>query len=441
MEKKCVILDKHATDKRVAILAKLFEESGATIQNFGDQVTGARPLVFLHPRFTPVMEHIPENATVFGYGTEFPHANYVSLSNDDEFIRENNHLTALAMQNMIGDERRKILIIGWGKLCHELEKTLAIHELHILNFNPQKREQLSKAYDTRAHFEHVNLRQFQIIINTIPKQVIGPDTLLSIAKRPFCANCITPKIYDLASAPYGFNFGMLSKERFDYQILPALPGKYYPERAALAAFNAINRHLSESGAKQIVLPERKTVVLCITGSSCCYTKLLPVVRELAEKYNVIPVLSANANQKNRFTDIDQFKTELSQITGNNILTTIAQTETLSSNKTIVASIVLPATGNTIAKLANAVTDTPATMAVKALLRNNKPCVIGISTNDALSGNAANIGTLLNRKNYYFIPFSQDDHRAKPFSCVCDFSKTLRTLTKALKGNQLQPILK
>ena len=151
-------------------------------------------------------------------------------------------------------------------------------------------------------------------------------------------------------------------------------------------------------------------------------------------------MSENAVRINRFVDIEEFKNYLKSTTGNNIITTIAGSETLSSKKDIVASAVVPATGNTIAKLANAVTDTPVTMAVKALLRNSKPCIVGISTNDALSGNASNIGTLLNRKNYYFVPFSQDDPNNKPFSMVCDFSKTAETIEAALKGRQIQPVV-
>jgi dipicolinate synthase subunit B len=138
--------------------------------------------------------------------------------------------------------------------------------------------------------------------------------------------------------------------------------------------------------------------------------------------------------------VEKFKTDLKEICGNNIVTTIAGAEVLATNKKIVCSVVLPATGNTIAKLANAVTDTSVTMAVKALLRNQKPCIIGISSNDALSGNAANIGLLLNRKNYYFIPYGQDDPVNKPYSMICDFGRVNDTIKYALNGRQLQPIV-
>jgi dipicolinate synthase subunit B len=240
-------------------------------------------------------------------------------------------------------------------------------------------------------------------------------------------------VYELASEPYGFDWGCYKASDFDYKIEPALPGRFYPNMAAAAVHNAIKRFFM---AKE----QKPSIVLCITGSSCSYLKLLPVLEQLVEKYDVIPCLSANADQPNRFTNIDEFKRNLKQMTGNNLITHIAASELLSANKRVVASVVFPATGNTIAKLANAVTDTPVTMAVKALLRNSKPCIVGISTNDALSGQAENIGKLLARKNYYFVPFSQDDHVQKPFSMVCDFSKVSETIDAALQGKQLQPII-
>jgi dipicolinate synthase subunit B len=161
---------------------------------------------------------------------------------------------------------------------------------------------------------------------------------------------------------------------------------------------------------------------------------------LVADFDIIPVISENANQPNRFTNIQDFRNSLLEITGHNLITNIAGAETLSANKKIRATVIFPATGNTIAKLTYAITDTPVLMAVKAQLRNSKPCVIGISTNDALSGNARNIGELLNRKNIYFVPFEQDDIAGKPFSMICDFTKVGETIKKALAGEQLQPIL-
>ena len=103
-------------------------------------------------------------------------------------------------------------------------------------------------------------------------------------------------------------------------------------------------------------------------------------------------------------------------------------------------VVAPCSGNTMSKLANDIIDTPATMAVKSHLRNNLPVVIAVSTNNALSGNASNIGTLLNRKNYYFVPFRQDNPITKPRSVVFDFDYLVKTIESALDEKQIQPIL-
>jgi dipicolinate synthase subunit B len=151
-------------------------------------------------------------------------------------------------------------------------------------------------------------------------------------------------------------------------------------------------------------------------------------------------MSDNAVKKNRFCNIEDFIADVEEICGNKVVTTIADAEKLSANKGIVASLILPCTGNTIAKLAGAVNDTCVTMTVKALLRNNKPCVIGVSTNDALSGNACNIGLLLNRRGHFFVPFAQDDPIGKPYSLVCDFGQVVQTLDSAIKRLQIQPII-
>ncbi|MBO4726619.1 MAG: dipicolinate synthase subunit B, partial [Clostridia bacterium] len=177
-----------------------------------------------------------------------------------------------------------------------------------------------------------------------------------------------------------------------------------------------------------------------TGSACSFTKLLLVLEEIVQHYELYPVISPNADVPNRFIDHLTFQSEVQRITGHEIITTIAGAERLSSMQNLQGSIVFPATGNTLAKLANGITDTCVLMAVKALLRNNKPCVIGFSTNDALSGSAKNIGELFNRHNYYFVPFRQDNPVAKPYSCVCDFNQVLATVDAALKGQQLQPLL-
>ena len=450
---KNVFLNTKSQDKRIPELIKIMEANGAAVYDLlGNAPTerlGNNSLCVLEPRLKPDIElfkNLPYGTTVFGYPSSLDdnllrlkNLKYISLSEDEEFIRENNYLTALAMKEILdtrfGTDLRNVLIIGWGRLCVQLEKVLKGIDIHVLNFNLHKVQQLQEEYGDRAHFEFVDLSQFQVVINTVPKEVVGEKMLRTIHN---CTTCklqepVLTTIYELASEPYGFDWGGLDKTKFDYVIEPALPGRYYPDKAAEAVFNCIWRHLQA----QIMKP---SIVLCITGSSCSYLKLIPVLKELVEKYDVIPCLSDNANSRNRFVNIEEFKLNLEQITGNKIITHMAASELLSQNKRVVASVVFPATGNTIGKLANAITDTPVTMAVKALLRNSKPCILGISTNDALSGQAENIGKLLVRKNYFFVPFSQDDPVGKPFSMICDFSKVGATIEAALQGRQIQPII-
>jgi dipicolinate synthase subunit B len=403
-----ISLDTKSTDKRVHALWTIAEKAGIEVCDW-TQTRDGRRLVYVAPR----TKYEGTGDYIFDYNL---------LSEDQEFVRENNYLTALAQKELLeqrfGNAKQKILLVGYGKLTEELEKVLTDADIHILQFNHSKIEEVNAKYGPKAYFETAPVHEFPVIINTVPKPVVK-------LHKP-----IPAVIYELASPPYGFDFGKLNMKKVDYLIEAGLPGRFYPERAAQAVFDCIMRRLAK----------KKSVVLCLTASPCSYGKIAPHLKALSEKYNIIPVMSENALKPNRFLDIEQFKAHLVELCGNNIITTITASETLSGKKEIVASAVVPATGNTIAKLANAVTDTPVTMAVKALLRNGKPCIMGISSNDALSGNAANIGTLLNRKNYYFVPLCQDDPVNKPFSLVCDFAKLPETIDTALEGKQIQPIL-
>lgn len=442
MKNYFIALNKSSADARVAELAAIAEESGTKAVDFSAAIgdNTLKGIAFLEPRFVPSAEtfaNMPYGSTIFGYAKnlqpellETRKLSYACLSDDEKFIEENNYLTAVAMKQLLesrfGSANQKILIIGYGKLTAQLERVLTEAELHILNFNHHKADEIKKKYGCQAYFEKTELSDFPVIINTIPKQVIGTKELKKLSNQN--------AIYELASPPYGFDFGKLDTRKFDYRIEAALPGRFFPKQAAKAVFECMKRVQNDPQNN-----EKKSIVLCITGSPCSWSKLLPVLEGLVKNYNVIPVMSQAALAPNRFGDINEFKAKIQELTGNVIITTIAGSETLSSRKDIVASAVCPATGNTIAKLAKAITDTPVCMAVKALLRNSKPCIMGISTNDALSGNAENIGVLLNRKNYYFVPFSQDDYINKPFSMVCDFSQLEVTIDTALCGKQLQPI--
>ena len=180
----------------------------------------------------------------------------------------------------------------------------------------------------------------------------------------------------------------------------------------------------------------------LTGSFCTFSKTIPKIKELVNLgAEILPIMSFNAyNFDTKFGKAEDFINEIEEITNNKIIHTIKDAEPIGPKKLTDIMIIAPATGNTMAKLANDIIDTPATMAAKSHLRNNNPLVLAISTNNGLGGNAENIGKLLNRKNYYFVPFRQDNPITKPRSLVFDPDYIVKTIESALKREQIQPIL-
>ena len=185
----------------------------------------------------------------------------------------------------------------------------------------------------------------------------------------------------------------------------------------------------------------KKIGVCITGSFCTFSQILPVMERLARDNQVTAILSsAAATTDTRFYKAEDFRREVQRITGRPPMTTIAEAEHIGPQKLFDVLLVAPCTGNTLAKLHHGITDTSVTMAAKAHLRNGRPVIVAVSTNDGLAGAAENIGRLLARKNYYFVPFGQDDPKNKPTSLVARFEKIPETVEMALKGVQIQPLL-
>ncbi len=184
-----------------------------------------------------------------------------------------------------------------------------------------------------------------------------------------------------------------------------------------------------------------TIGFALCGSFCTYAQVLPVLEELAKEYTVIPILSeVSHTTDSRFGTAREHIARITQICGTPPLHTVAQAEPIGPKKLLDALVIAPCTGNTLAKLAHSIADGPVTMAAKSHLRNARPILLAVSTNDALAGAAENIGKLMARKHYYFVPFGQDDCRNKPTSMVADFTKIPQALECALAGQQIQPIL-
>ena len=181
--------------------------------------------------------------------------------------------------------------------------------------------------------------------------------------------------------------------------------------------------------------------LAICGSYCTFDRIMPIAESLSDEYDLTVVMSESAAETDtRFGCAEAVKTRLAEITGKEIICTIQAAEPVGPQKLFDVIAVAPCTGNTLAKLACGIADSAVTMACKAHLRNGRPIVIAVSTNDALGANAKNIGELLNRKNIYFVPFRQDDPQGKPTSMISDLSILADTVTAALEGRQLQPVI-
>ena len=180
--------------------------------------------------------------------------------------------------------------------------------------------------------------------------------------------------------------------------------------------------------------------LALTGSYCSFGKLEAVLDALCAQFDVLPIFSENAQRDSRFGEGAHWMALLAERTGHAPVTSIAQAEPLGPKGMIDVLAIVPCTGNTLGKLSHGITDSAVTMAAKGHLRNGKPLVIGVSTNDGLGASAENIGRLLVRKNVFFVPFGQDDPAAKPTSLSCDYGRIAPAVLAASQGRQLQPIL-
>ena len=188
---------------------------------------------------------------------------------------------------------------------------------------------------------------------------------------------------------------------------------------------------------------RPRIGFALCGSFCTFKSVMEQMEKLvSEGFELFPILSEKAAETDtRFGSAAETRTKIREICGREAIDTFTGVERLGPENKIDAIVVAPCTGATLGKLAHGITDSTVSFAVKGCLRNDRPVIIALSTNDALAGSAANIGSLLARRGYYFVPFGQDDPEGKPRSCPARFALLGQTVNAALQGRQLQPILR
>ena len=178
------------------------------------------------------------------------------------------------------------------------------------------------------------------------------------------------------------------------------------------------------------------------GSFCTFSKVFPVMETLSREHTVYPIFSfVSAATDSRFGKASEFLEQAEAICGRKVIKTIAEAEPIGPKKLLDILVIAPCTGNTLAKLSHSIADTPVTMAAKSHLRNGRPVLVAVSTNDGLAGAAENIGRLMARKHYCFIPYGQDDPEKKPTSLVAHFELIPQAVELAALGKQMQPLLR
>ena len=184
-----------------------------------------------------------------------------------------------------------------------------------------------------------------------------------------------------------------------------------------------------------------TIGFAMCGSFCTFHQIFPVVEKLTRNHDVIPIFSnITASVDTRFGKASEHREKITALCARAPIDSIVDAEPIGPKKLLDVLVIAPCTGNTLAKLAHGIADTPVTMAAKSHLRNARPVVIALSTNDALAAAAENIGKLLARRHYYFVPYGQDAPEGKPTSLIADFEKIPQAIDFALLGRQMQPIL-
>ena len=351
----------------------------------------------------------------------------------ESYLIANAALTAQGAAELLGREvplpGRRVLILGYGRVGRLTARALREGGCAVTAMARDKAQRAWARAEGCAAADFSALPELlgraEIVVNTVPAPVLRSELLARTR-----ADAV---LLELASAPGGIDAAEARVLGRTYLRAEGLPGKYAPDRAAALIRDAVYETLAAP---------RPRLGVAVCGSHCCFAMTLRALPPLRQDYDLIPILSgAAADTDTRFMAAEDFRSRLEELCGHPAIDSVAGAEPLGTGEALSALLIAPCTGNTLGKLANGITDGPVTMAAKAHLRNGRPLVLAISTNDGLSGSAENIGKLLQRKNVYFVPFRQDAPEAKPFSLQSDFSLLDQTVAAALRGRQLQPLLR
>lgn len=395
-------------------------------------VTGGDPRFTVLKRLLEADGHIvtsPEKADVIVPSPADPAAFY---ARSESYLAANAALTAEGAVALLAGEKAlpgtQALVLGFGRVGSLTALALAKAGCRVTV--------LARRRESRTWAEAMGLQAApfsrlpellpgaELLVNTVPERVL-PRELLELLPKDAV-------LLELASAPGGIDGEGARNLHLHIIRAGGLPGKYAPEKAAAILRDAVY---------EVLAAPRPRLGVGICGSHCTFDKTLDALAPLRRDYELVPILSAAAaGTDTRFAAAEAFRATLEGLCGRSAVDSVKGAEPLGTSEALDLLLVAPCTGNTLAKLASGVTDTPVTMACKAHLRNGRPLVLAVSTNDGLSGSAENIGRLLQRKNVYFVPFRQDSPSEKPFSLQSDFSLLPETLASAREGKQLQPVL-
>jgi len=392
------------TDPRFSILKELLEKDGHAVVS-------------------------PDRAEMLVPPPWDPGARYARL---ESYRIANAALTAEGAAALLAEERplagAAALVLGFGRVGSLTARALREAGCAV-TVAARRRE--SRAWAEAAGLAALDTKDlpaalpaFAFIVNTVPAPLVTEE-LVALC-RPDAV------LLELASAPGGIDAAAAKEQGKTYLRAAGLPGTYAPERAAAILRDAVYE------AAATPLPR---LGVALTGSHCTFDKAISSFSPLRRDWELVPILSeTSAETDTYFGAAADFRARLEALCGRKAVTDIPGAEPLGTREALDALLVAPCTGNTLGKLANGVTDTAVTMACKAHLRNGRPLVLAISTNDGLSGSAGSIAALMQRKNVYFVPFRQDAPFQKPFSLQSEFSLLADTLAAAREGRQLQPVL-